>query len=108
MYARETLYTLLSCVFVLDCRLLLIMLFYFAIIKIIIIYKIFVEIDESKFDRRKYNRRHRVDGQWIFGGVQRETGACFLIPVERRDKDTLLTAINDWILPGITIISDCR
>ncbi|KAE9542513.1 hypothetical protein AGLY_003374, partial [Aphis glycines] len=67
-----------------------------------------VEIDESKFGRRKYNHGHRVDGQWIFGGgFQRETGACFLIPVEKRDKDTLLTAINDWILPGTTIISYC-
>ncbi|KAF0750971.1 DDE Tnp IS1595 domain-containing protein [Aphis craccivora] len=26
---------------------------------------------------------------------------------EKRDKDTLLTAINDWILPGTTIISVC-
>jgi len=48
-----------------------------------------IEIDEYKFGRRKYNREHRVDGQWIFGGVQRETGSCFLIPVEKRDKDTL-------------------
>jgi len=64
-----------------------------------------VEIDESKFSRRKHNSGH---GKWIFGGVQRDTGACFLIPTRRkRDKDTLLTAINDWIFPGTTIISDC-
>ena len=30
-----------------------------------------VEIDESKFGRRKYYRGHKVEGQWIFGG--RET-----------------------------------
>lgn len=32
-----------------------------------------VKIDESKFGRRKYHRGHRVEGQWVFGGVQRET-----------------------------------
>ena len=27
-----------------------------------------VEIDESKFGKRKYHRSHRVEGQWVFGG----------------------------------------
>lgn len=48
-----------------------------------------------------------MEGQWVFGGVERETGKCFLIPVERRDKDTLLVVIKEWILPGTLIISDC-
>jgi hypothetical protein len=29
-----------------------------------------VEIDESKIGRRKYNRGHPVEGQWVFGGVE--------------------------------------
>lgn len=66
-----------------------------------------VEIDESKFGKRKYNRGHRVEGQWVFGGVQRDTGNCFMVPVEKRDRDTLLPIIQEWILPGTTIISDC-
>lgn len=65
-----------------------------------------VEIDDSKFGRRKYHRGHRVEGQWVFGGVERETSRCFFIPVEKRDKKTLLTDIKDWILPGSLIISD--
>ena len=28
-----------------------------------------VQIDESKFGKRKYHRGHRVDGQWVFGGM---------------------------------------
>ena len=27
-----------------------------------------VEIDKSKFGKRKYYRGHRVEGQWVFGG----------------------------------------
>jgi len=65
-----------------------------------------VEIDESKFGKRKYNRGHIVEGQWVFGGVERETNRCFLVPVESRDQQTLLSIIKDWILPGTTIVSD--
>jgi len=43
----------------------------------------------------------------VFGGVEHEIGRCFLVPVERRDKDMLLALIKDWILPKTTIISDC-
>lgn len=32
-----------------------------------------VEIDESKFGKRKYHRGKRVDGVWVFGGIERET-----------------------------------
>ena len=66
-----------------------------------------VEIDESKFGKRKYNRGHLVEGQWVFGGVERENGNFFLVPVERRNRDTLIPIIQEWILPGTTIISDC-
>lgn len=66
-----------------------------------------VEIDESKFGKRKYNRGHHIEGQWVFGGVERESNKFFLIPVEQRDKATLLPIIKKYILSGSTIISDC-
>lgn len=41
-----------------------------------------VELDESKFGKRKYNRGKRIQGQWVFGGIDRESGNCSLVPAE--------------------------
>lgn len=32
---------------------------------------VIVEVDESKFDSRKYYKGHHVEGAWIVGGVER-------------------------------------
>ena len=37
-----------------------------------------VEIDESKFGKRKYNRGRRVEGQWVFEDVERGSNNVFL------------------------------
>ena len=66
-----------------------------------------VEIDESKFGKKKCNMGRLVEGQWVFGGVCQERWECFMVPVEQQDSKTLLTIIKDRILPGTTIISDC-
>ena len=66
-----------------------------------------VQIDESKFGKRKYHRGHHVEGQWVFGGIESDSRKCFLIAVEKRDEQTLLPIIQKWIKPGTTIISDC-
>jgi transposase-like protein len=66
-----------------------------------------VEIDESKFGKRKCNRGHHVEGQWIFGGVERGTGRSFFVPVENRTQRTLMDTILTWIEPETRIISDC-
>jgi hypothetical protein len=44
---------------------------------------------------------------WVFGGVERHTGNCFLIVVSNLSSSTLLAVIKEWIKPGTTIISDC-
>lgn len=66
-----------------------------------------VEIDEAKIGKRKYNRGRLIEGKWIFGGFERGTKKMFVCAVENRSKDTLLNVIQDYILPGTTIISDC-
>lgn len=66
----------------------------------------FVEIDESLFSKKKYNRGMPRPEQWVFGGVERGTGRCFMVPVKQRNADTLIPIITEYILPGTTIISD--
>lgn len=67
-----------------------------------------VEIDESKFGKRKYYRGHRVEGQWIFGGREtNDTSKVFMVPVANRKKVTLLPIIEKWIAKGSIIHSDC-
>ena len=62
---------------------------------------IIVEIDESKFGKRKYHMGHKVDGQWVFGGVERDNHRnTFMVPVEKRDSNTLVPQIQQWIHRG--------
>ncbi|XP_054770517.1 uncharacterized protein LOC129278343 [Lytechinus pictus] len=67
----------------------------------------FVEIDECKIGKRKYNRGHIVEGQWVFGGIERDSRRSFLFAVEDRSEKTLLRLILQRIAPETTIISDC-
>ena len=65
-----------------------------------------VQIDESVFTRWKYNRGRMIREQWGFGGIDTQTKAGFMVPVDRRDAATLLPIIQQFILPGTTIVSD--
>ncbi|GFW08984.1 putative isxo2-like transposase domain protein [Trichonephila clavipes] len=81
---------------------------------------VIVEIDESMFGKRKYNRGKRVKGTWVFGGIESHQNKgllqvppilhlnqCFFHVVKDRSKDTLLASIKSNIKEGTTIISDC-
>jgi len=70
-----------------------------------------IEIDESKFGKRKYHRgrlRARRDS-WVLGGLCRETGDIFLVecPGNKRDRATLIPIICKHVMPGSHIITDC-
>ena len=66
-----------------------------------------VQIDESKFGKRKYHKGHRVEGQWVFGGIEEGSRRSFMFAVDDRSEATLLPIIETFIEKGTTIISDC-
>ncbi len=75
-----------------------------------------VEIDESKFGKRKYNRGKHVEGSWLFGMIDIGTFEnpapegnfrLEICPGNKRDENTLLPLILKHIAPGTTIYSDC-
>ena len=66
-----------------------------------------VEIDESKFGKRKYHKGRRVEGCWVLGGIDRETKETFFQVVPDRSAETLLPILIDNIHPESIVISDC-
>lgn len=65
-----------------------------------------VEIDEAKIRKRKHNTGRIIQGQWVFGGIERDTKKVFVLPVPNRCSDTLLPIIRKYIAPGSIIHSD--
>ncbi|XP_067137581.1 uncharacterized protein [Centruroides vittatus] len=66
-----------------------------------------VEINEAKVGKTKENAKRVIAGEWIFGGVERESRRTFLVPVESCDGKTLLAVLKEWVLPGTTVVCDC-
>jgi len=52
-----------------------------------------VEIDKVKIDQRKHNRARILEGNWIFGGIERESKKILLI--QNRIQETLLNCIKE-------------
>ena len=74
-----------------------------------------VMIDEAKFGKRHYNRGHRVEGNWVFGGCEYVydpstyrfyTGQVFAIVCNDRSWNSLNQHIAKWIRPGTLVWSD--
>ena len=68
---------------------------------------IIVEIDESKFGKRKYNRGRLVVGHRVFGIVERDTGRMVMLCVPDRSAATLypLSSITSYLAPLYTQMS---
>ena len=69
---------------------------------------VIVEIDESKFGKRKYHCGARVEGVWVIGGVERtEQRKVFLTTVTNRNSETMRSIIQRFVKPGSIIYTDC-
>ncbi|CAB9509658.1 Inherit from opiNOG: protein Hydra magnipapillata [Seminavis robusta] len=70
-------------------------------------HNIIVEIDESKFAKRKYHRGRRVKGSWVLGMVERtQERRMVLLVVSDRTRKALEHAIMTFVHPGSTIHTD--
>jgi transposase-like protein len=68
---------------------------------------VIVELDESKFGRRKYNRGKAVEGIWIFGMVEKtQERKIIMLPIHDRSAETLQRLITKYIHPESIIYSD--
>eukprot|EP00095_Tigriopus_kingsejongensis_P002374 maker-scaffold2630_size13758-snap-gene-0.3 protein:Tk02374 transcript:maker-scaffold2630_size13758-snap-gene-0.3-mRNA-1 annotation:"hypothetical protein H311_02490" len=67
---------------------------------------VIVEIDESLLAKAKYNLGRWPEQRWVFGGVERQTGHCFMVEVPDRRRETLEAEIKGFIRPGTQILSD--
>ncbi|KAI4293474.1 hypothetical protein PAPHI01_2748, partial [Pancytospora philotis] len=57
-----------------------------------------VEVDESKFGKRKFHRGHRVDGTWVLGAVEKASRKRILmLPVANRTRETLLGILARYV-----------
>ena len=72
-----------------------------------------VQIDESKFGKRKHNKGRIVDGQWVFGMIDLGTldnpkSENRIEPCKdnKRTAETLLSYLQKHVLPESIIISD--
>jgi hypothetical protein len=62
-----------------------------------------VEIDESSFFKRKYNRRRIINEQWHVEGIARDTRKCFIVLVENCNTRTMTRIIQDYVNPVLSL-----
>lgn len=68
-----------------------------------------VQIDKSKFGKRKYNRGRHTDGHWVLGMIENgsEDLRLALCPNNKRGEPDLLSIILKHVAPGTEIHTDC-
>ncbi|PSN34120.1 hypothetical protein C0J52_14193 [Blattella germanica] len=65
-----------------------------------------VQVDESVVTRRKYNRGRVVKEKWVLGIYDTSVRRGVVLFVCKRDRQTLVPLIRDYVLPGSTIYTD--
>lgn len=69
---------------------------------------IIVEVDESKFGKRKNHRGKHVEGAWVLGGIERTEKKHFFVEViNKRDSATICDVLSKHIAEGSILYSDC-
>ncbi|KAI5152407.1 hypothetical protein ENBRE01_2806 [Enteropsectra breve] len=69
---------------------------------------VIVEIDESKFGKRKYNKGHKVEGVWVFGMVERiAERKVIMFAVNDRSAKTLEDKMKKHVESNSVVYSDC-
>ena len=61
----------------------------------------------SRFFKRKYNIGCLRETQWVLGKIERGSGRCILKRIPDRSARTILPIMENHILPGSTIMTDC-
>lgn len=65
-----------------------------------------VQVDESVVTRRKYNRGRVVKEKWVLGIYDTSVRRGVVLFVCKRDRQTLVPLIRDYVLLGSTIYTD--
>ena len=42
-----------------------------------------------------------MDGRWVFGAIERESGRCLMTEVPDRRRETVEPIIRRWIMAGV-------
>ncbi|KCZ78422.1 hypothetical protein H311_00543 [Anncaliia algerae PRA109] len=80
---------------------------YYKSLEKIIGSNIIVEIDESKFGRRMYNKGHHVEGVWMIGCVERKANKKIILQkVEKRNFLHINNFMTNFINNESIIYSD--
>lgn len=65
-----------------------------------------IELYESKFWKRTNVKDRKVQNQWVFCGLEKDSTSCFLVTVIDKTPKTLLKIVKKFIMPGTIIYSD--
>ncbi|XP_076049674.1 uncharacterized protein LOC143030411 [Oratosquilla oratoria] len=65
-----------------------------------------VEIAEARFGKAVSSKAEDMNGVWVLGGIERGSKKVFMVPLENRHPKKLARIIENWVLPGTTVMSD--